>query len=454
MFLRKFVCICTLFAYLGSAALAQPIPDATSVPLTVEQGFPLQVLLTEKVNFKENAVVHAKTMEPVYAFDREVIPAGTEVEGEITGFAKASKWSRISAMLGGDFTSIRAPQITFHTLVLANGDRISIETTVAPGTVKVVESSGSQLPVSDLKNSFAVTTKKSGKEQLKTWLWSMSPYHPQYLPEGTRLSAVLVTPLDFGEAIFQNGLLDDIGSEPPANSVVSVRLATALDSRTATPGTPVEATLTRPLFSTDHRLIFPVGSRVRGTVTQVTSARSRHRNGQMAFNLTTIEPPDSLMFAALQAHEVKGSLVSLGVTHDMKDLRISENGTARISESKKRFIAPIWSFIKAGRAVGASADSFETALLGAYRGKFLKQVTGGGGSGFGLPASISGAMVPPVGIGLGFYGAARSVYSTFLKRGRDINIPANTEMEVRLEAATPTLNQKGESPVDEDQDIP
>jgi len=37
-----------------------------------------------------------------------------------------------------------------------------------------------------------------------------------------------------------------------------------------------------------------------------------------------------------------------------------------------------------------------------------------------------------VGIGLGFYSAGRSLYSTFLGRGQDIRIPANTEMEIRL----------------------
>src|SRR5262245_66165277 len=109
MFLRKFVCFFTLFAYLGSAAVAQPVSDATTVPLTVERGFPLQVILTDKVNFKENALVHAKTMEPVFAFDREVIPAGTVVEGELTGFEKPGGCSRIPAMLGGRCAPLREP---------------------------------------------------------------------------------------------------------------------------------------------------------------------------------------------------------------------------------------------------------------------------------------------------------------------------------------------------------
>ena len=60
--------------------------------------------------------MHARIVEPVYAFDREVIPAGTEVEGRIVGFQKVGKWKRISTMLGGDFTPLREPQITFQAL--------------------------------------------------------------------------------------------------------------------------------------------------------------------------------------------------------------------------------------------------------------------------------------------------------------------------------------------------
>ena len=41
-------------------------------------------------------------------------------------------------------------------------------------------------------------------------------------------------------------------------------------------------------------------------------------------------------------------------------------------------------------------------------------------------------MVPPVGIGLGVYGAVRSVYSNFLGKGQDIVIPKGTLLEIEL----------------------
>src|SRR4030095_6293251 len=96
-------------------------------------------------------------------------------------------------------------------------------------------------------------------------------------------------------------------------------------------------------------------------------ARNWHRNGQLAFKFTTIQPPaslTSLTSSASPAQEVEGSLVSIQVAHDMKDLHINENGAARIAESKKRFIAPAYAFVKAGRAVNASADPLGQALLG------------------------------------------------------------------------------------------
>src|SRR5262249_49342068 len=118
---RKFALACMLLVSLCVAGLAQT-DDRTTVPLVVEKGVPLQVLLTEKLRFKENEPVRADVIEPVYSFDREVIPSGSHLEGTITALSKPGKWKRISAMLGGNFTPLRDPQIAFHTLVLPNGE--------------------------------------------------------------------------------------------------------------------------------------------------------------------------------------------------------------------------------------------------------------------------------------------------------------------------------------------
>jgi hypothetical protein len=405
----------------------------------VDQGAQLEVALTEKLRFKENEPVHATVIEPVYSFDRVVIPAGSKLEGTITGFQKPGKWKRIAAKLSGNFTPLRSPEIAFHTLVLAGGERIPISTYVVPGTERVA-GAGKSSEIA-LRNSFISTAPKPKKEPLTDFLWGLSPYRPQHVPAGTHVAAVLTEPLNFGEIDFDSGALDALASELPSNSIVSIRLLTPMDSRVTPLGAPVEGWLARPLLSRDGRLLFPAGSRLQGKVTQVEPARGRHRHGQLAFTFTTIALPDSLLTTALP-QDIDSRLIGIRVNHDMKNLRIGENDTTRIVESKKRFIAPAWAFIKAGTSLNSSADAFDKALLDAYRGKALKQIAGSGTeSGFGLPASISGAMVPGVGIGLSFFGAARSLYSNFLGRGRDIILPENTTLEVRLNKRSNEITQ-------------
>src|SRR5262249_10720736 len=192
-------------------------------------------------------------------------------------------------------------------------------------------------------------------------------------PVGTRLNAVLLEPLDFGAAVFEKGALDEFGSQPPAGSIASVRLITPLNSRVTAPGASVRAQLTEPLFTSEHRLIFPAGSVLLGEVSEVNPARSRHHHGRLMFRFTTIEPPALFTSISLPAQEVDGSPVSIAVARDMKNLHITERDGLRIIESKKRFIGPAWAFVKAGRSISATADSFDEALLGAYRGKFLKR---------------------------------------------------------------------------------
>jgi hypothetical protein len=241
-----------------------------------------------------------------------------------------------------------------------------------------------------------------------------------------------MSPVDFGAAAFSEETFARIGTQTPDEGRISVRLVTPLNSQTATIGAPVEALTTRPVFASEHRLIYPVGSLLQGQVTEVDRARKLHHNGRLAFTFTTITPPVLWMSDAMATREIEGILAGIQIGRSMKGLHLDSDGGTRIVDSKKRFIAPAWAFIKAERSLNATADPFGTAVLGAYRGKFLKEVTGGS-PGFGLPASISGAMVPPVGIGFGFFGAARSIYGTFLKRGRDIDLPSNTAMEIRLE---------------------
>src|SRR5262249_50762435 len=119
-------------------AQSAPAQMERSDRLIVPEGAPLRVIVTGKVRFKKNQPVHGRIVEPVYAFDREVVPVGAEVEGRITGFKSAPRWVRITSMLGGNFTPLREPEVTFDTLMLSSVRSIPIQTSVTPGTDTMV----------------------------------------------------------------------------------------------------------------------------------------------------------------------------------------------------------------------------------------------------------------------------------------------------------------------------
>src|ERR1700688_935182 len=67
-----------------SSKPAEPPPPQT-VALTVAKGAPLQVALDEEIRVKKvGQPVHARVVEPVYAFDHFVVPVGSGASGQIT----------------------------------------------------------------------------------------------------------------------------------------------------------------------------------------------------------------------------------------------------------------------------------------------------------------------------------------------------------------------------------
>ena len=58
---------------------------SATIPLTVPKGTAVQVVLDKEVRIqKVGQSVHGRLAESVYAFDKLVVPVGTEVTGQIT----------------------------------------------------------------------------------------------------------------------------------------------------------------------------------------------------------------------------------------------------------------------------------------------------------------------------------------------------------------------------------
>src|SRR5215469_13962832 len=124
-FLRFILVGVCYFTLLG----AQPL----SVPLTVPAGAPLRLYLTQRAPMHLGAPVSAKLIEPIYAFDRVVIPAGTVVQGSVTKLDPVSKLVRAHALMGGDFTPLHRAQVEFTGLKLPDGRTLPIHTASTAG---------------------------------------------------------------------------------------------------------------------------------------------------------------------------------------------------------------------------------------------------------------------------------------------------------------------------------
>ena len=161
--LAVFGFVISLTVSAGAQSVTSPDAGDIKQQLTVPDGAPLRIILTKKVRFKSNQPVQGKLVEPV-AFDREVLPAGTEVTGHISGFKSAPRWVRITSMAGGNFTPLREPQLTFDSLTMKDGKSIPIRTFVTPGADRVVRFNAG---AAEQKKGRVATATEAARQQIE-----------------------------------------------------------------------------------------------------------------------------------------------------------------------------------------------------------------------------------------------------------------------------------------------
>jgi hypothetical protein len=429
-----------------SNSVPSPAP-ASSIPLTVPAGSPLKVALDQEVRIRRvGQPVHGKVVEPVYSFDKLVVPAGSEVIGEVAGIDSVSKLNRTAAAMNANFSPFRQVHVEFDELVLANGTHIPLQTVVSPASqgvlqfvpANVKENTGA---TGEARNVASRKISEVRKEASRQWDAAMAqlhapgkmhrlqrlavaqlPYHPQYMDSGTSFNADLQKPLDFGTEVLQAGTLSVIGSPPPSGSVVHALLVTPLNSATTRKGEPVEAVISQPLVVSD-RLFLPQGSHIKGSVLQVRPARRLNRNGQLRIVFHQVVPPDGI------EQKVEASLEGVEVARG-EHLTLDAEGGAQVTTPRTRYLTT-------AIAVALAASSMQSDHDHGLQSGSEGDPGGGaasGASGFGVIGTLVGALAHSrvVSSGFGAYGAARSVYSHFLARGRDVVYPKDMSMVIGL----------------------
>ena len=125
---------------LGPTVMLPQAPSSLqSINLSVPKGTPLQVALEEETRVKNvGQPVRAIVVGPVYAFDRLVVPVGSQVTGQVTKIEAISAGKRTIAALDADFTPERKVEVSFNELVLPDGRHFPLNTSVSPGSGHVI----------------------------------------------------------------------------------------------------------------------------------------------------------------------------------------------------------------------------------------------------------------------------------------------------------------------------
>jgi hypothetical protein len=447
---------CTLFLVvlaaikMGAQTLPSPHPATNSaanmpaertIALSVPTGTPLQIALDREVRVKRaGQSFHARLMQPVYAFDQLVLPAGAEVKGHIARIGSPGGKQLTLSILNADFTPTRPVEVAFDDIVLADGRRLPLHATVVPGSGQVIRlvDSGSA------KGAPAKTGLSAKMDEAKQeWRQAMSqvkqpgkihrvvrigiaqlPIHPQYIDAGTLYYAELQEPLTFGDESRKEETFQAIGTLPPPGSLVRASLVTPLDSGTTKHGALVEAVVSKPLFD-GNRLILPQGTRLNGSVLQVRPARRLKHNGELRISFHELVLPS-------------GSSVRVDTTIEGVQTGASDNasldpeGGTKAANPKSRYLTTGLSVSLAMIGSGGRNDVGEAGPVA------------GGATAFRLVGIAVGLAVRShtLGILMSAYGGSRSIYMNFFGRGRNISFPKDTTMEIGFgsQTATPILS--------------
>ena len=428
-------------------AAAPPAPLPVNMEMSVPAGTPIKVALDSEVRIRNaGQTIHAKTVEPVYAFDKLLIPAGTAVTGKISVIDPVGKTRRTLDAMDGDFSPVRSVRVQFDELILNDGRRIPIHTIASPapnGFLRFVPANAN----AEKKNKVEDTASKKisqerqqihqqwndlkrqlhepGKvHKLERLAIAQLPVHPQYLDAGTSFNADLQQPLDFGSEALKPEDLSAIGTPPPTGSIVHARLITPLSSATAKKGETVEAMITEPLLAAKH-LILPEGSLIHGSVMQAQPARRLARNGQLRILFHEVAPPNGV------EQKVVTSLEGVAVANG-EHLKLDQEGGAQVTTPRTRYLTT--GIQVALAATSAMPDGDRGLHHGTDGGGDIGGSAANGASGFRFVGMAVGMLARSrvVATGFGAYGAANSIYYHFLARGHDVVYPKDMGMVIGL----------------------
>jgi hypothetical protein len=389
--------------FVDTAARCEVPPTVTITP-----GKLLCIRLDKNSKMKVGAGVSGTLADTVYVRDQIAIAAGTRFIGHVAEILDGPTLEHIKSMMDGDFTPPHQALVQFDYVVANDGRWLPIQTKPAPGIPDEAE-------VDYSEDGDVISTEPKRDPQIKQHiedaLVHKLPYHGQHVSKGDAFHAEIVAPLD----VVSQGT-----AVPQKDGLLSLQLLTPLDTKTVEQNQPVQAVIAAPFYGPDGKLIFPEGTKVSGRVTDATSAGMLQHGGHIRLHMDSAELADGTTVP------LNGDVA--GIESSRADhMKVSQEGEMSTSRSKIAILPPLAK--TAGAAYGAEdSDAVKTGMSRATRGL----------SGFGVIGSGIAQAGPSTATGFAAYGAAKSIYWTFIGPGKDVNLPVGTRVKLRLERSLET----------------
>ena len=404
---------------------------------------PLALRIDDHLPMRNGQPIRAQLIYPIYGNDKLLLPADTVVIGSVVEL-RSDRSRRIRAVMGGDFTPFHKPVVRFNSFVLTDGATVPFTSDdAADGTpifraIATPPAKGGFLRrqfdglLTVARSDIAIITGPEKTDRFVQFIYSQIPYHPQRIEKGT---AWTIETLHSVEIPAEPALPAPVAVEPPkrhfweeplppADSaridtgswIVQANLDDPLSSETSKAGQQIKATVTEPIFNSDHTIAVPQGSRLIGAVTRAKPSRKFGRTGVLTFN-----------FGQLQIPHAETRIVETRLTgaDSARDIALNSEGQAK-SKPQDKISLPILLALMASRPLDQDHHD------GADAGNGLGKNAVGGAAGLGLVGTLISltGISPSAAAGIGYYGAARAFYYRWIARGQKIDFPKNTRIVV------------------------
>ncbi len=417
---------------------AGTLPASTPLALTIDRNYPMRA----------GEAIRARLLYPIFADNKLLLPKGTVVSGKVVEL-RSDRSRRINAELGGDFTPFHIPTVQFNRIVLADGSSVALSagtatdgapiyravtpTTAKGGFVRRHIDAG----LDAARRSIAVFTAPGKGDRMLQFLYGWLPYHPQRIEKGTAWTVETTASLNLPAqpappaaqaaaprppAARKPHLWEqrETPTAPPATDkgtwTIQANLAESISSETSTKGQHIQAIVAEPIYNADRTVAVPQGATLVGAITRAKPARRFGRTGVLGFSFNQIELPNT------PAQTVETRLTG---ADSAAQIALNSEGDAQ-SKPQSKIAVPLVLALMASRPLDQDQGAAGSAPGQAGRNGI------GGAAGLGLvgiAVGIAGGS-PYAAAGIGYWGAARAVYSRWIAHGQKIAFAKDTRIVV------------------------